>query len=515
MLANKTVVLGITGGIAAYKAAELASKLTQAGAKVHVIMTKSATQFITPLTLRTLTGLPVVTDMFDLASEYSVEHVALAEAADILVIAPATANIIAKIAGGIADDSLTTTVLATLAPVVVAPAMNVNMYENSITQDNLAKLKKRGFIIIDPEYGRLASGKMGMGRLAHLEKILGTIRQVLGRSDDLAGRRIVVTAGGTQEAIDPVRYIGNHSSGKMGYALAEAARDRGADVTLVTAPTALPDPAGIEVVHITSAAEMKKAVTKATAKCDALIMAAAVADYAPKSVAKGKIKKAVTGPEWALEVVRTPDILSDVKGDFIRVGFAAETTDKLMEHAKKDELEKKNLDLVAANDISAPDSGFNVDTNRVILISRGGKVENLPLMSKREVADKILDRVAGMVGKKAQEVVGEHAQDIFGTQSIFTGRVTAKDLIDADILRVGQTIYGTHERTKTKYEGKVLNDGSIELAQSGKRFPSLNAAAVYIEGRNTNCWVWWHTTRENGSERILDELRKEYRSRRG
>ncbi|HLB27929.1 MAG TPA: bifunctional phosphopantothenoylcysteine decarboxylase/phosphopantothenate--cysteine ligase CoaBC, partial [Dehalococcoidales bacterium] len=225
MLTNKTVVLGITGGIAAYKAADLASKLTQAGAKVEVIMTKAATEFISPLTLRTLTGRQVVTDMFELASEFSVEHVALAERADIAVIAPATADIIAKMAVGIADDSLTTTVLATLAPVVVAPAMNVNMWENSVTRDNIAKLKKRGFIIIDPEYGRLASGKMGMGRLAELEKIMAAINQVLGKGDDLAGKRIVVTAGGTREAIDPVRFIGNHSSGKMGYALAEAARD--------------------------------------------------------------------------------------------------------------------------------------------------------------------------------------------------------------------------------------------------------------------------------------------------
>ncbi len=403
MLTNKTIVLGITGGIAAYKAADLASKLTQAGAKVNVIMTKAATEFITPLTLRSLTHQPVVTDMFELASEFSIEHVALAEAADIVVIAPATADIIAKIASGIADDSLTTTVLATLAPVVVAPAMNVNMYQNSITQENLAKLKTRGFIIIDPEYGRLASGKMGMGRLADIEKIIGAVRQMLGKNGDLAGRRIVVTAGGTQEAIDPVRYIGNHSSGKMGYALAEAARDRGAKVTLVTAPTALPDPVGIEVVHIISAIEMKEAVTKATVKADALIMAAAVADYQPKSVAGGKIKKAVTGPEWAMELVRTPDILSDVKGSFIRVGFAAETTEKLMEHARKDELEKKNLDLVAANDISAPDSGFNVDTNKVILISKDGEVEDLPLMSKREVADEILDRVVGLMGKKGEK----------------------------------------------------------------------------------------------------------------
>lgn len=411
MLTNKTVVLGITGGIAAYKTAELASKLTQGGAKVEVIMTKSATEFITALTLRNLTGRPVVTDMFELASEFSVQHVALAERADIVLIAPATANIIAKLAVGIADDSLTTTVLATRAPVVLAPAMNDNMWQNSITQENVAKLKKRGFVVIEPEYGRLASGKMGVGRLAENEKIIGTVRQVLGRNGDLAGKRIVVTAGGTQEAIDAVRYIGNHSSGKMGYALAEAARDRGAAVTLVTAPTALPDPAGIEVVHITSAVEMKEAVTKATAQCDALLMAAAVADYRPKSVSEGKIRKVVKGAEWSLELMRTPDILADVKGDFIRVGFAAETTERLMEHATKDELETKNLDLVAANDISAPNSGFNVDTNKVILISKGGKVEELPLMTKREVADKILDRVVGLMPPSESPLVAA-SQDI-------------------------------------------------------------------------------------------------------
>jgi len=403
MLTNKTVVLGITGGIAAYKAADLASKLTQAGAKVEVIMTKAATEFITPLTLRTLTGRPVVTDMFELASEFSVEHVALAERADIVVIVPATADIIAKIAAGIADDSLTTTVLATLAPVVVAPAMNVNMWENSVTRDNIAKLKKRGFIIIDPEYGRLASGKMGMGRLAELEKILGAVNQVLGRSDDLAGKRIVVTAGGTREAIDPVRFIGNHSSSKMGYALAEAARDRGAQVTLVTAPTALPDPAGIEVVHITSAAEMKKAVAKAVVRTDALIGAAAVADYQPKNAAKSKIKKEAAGAGLTLELVKTPDIISDVKGNFIKVGFAAETED-IVENARK-KLQNKQLDLIVANDVTSPDSGFNVDTNKVTLISRGGpssagRIESLPLMTKREVADKVLDKVVGLVGEK-------------------------------------------------------------------------------------------------------------------
>ncbi len=397
MLANKTIVLGITGSIAAYKAADIASKLTQAGARVEVVMTESATKFIAPLTLRSITGRPVVTDMFELASEFSIEHIALAEAADVVVIAPATANIIAKLASGIADDMLTCTVLATKAPIILAPAMNVNMFENSITQDNLAKLKARGFTIVDPAYGRLASGKMGLGRLAEVEEIIGTIKQVLGRSGDLAGKRIVVTAGGTQEPIDPVRHIGNRSSGKMGYAVAEAARDRGAVVSLITAPTSLPDPAGIEVVPIRTATEMKEAVAKAVAQADGLIMAAAVADYQPKSVAEAKIKK--DSPSLTLELIRTPDILTEVKGNFIRVGFAAESED-IVANAKQ-KLEKKQLDIIVANDITDSSSGFGTDTNKVTLIDRNGNVENLPLLTKREVADRILDRVVELLAKKA------------------------------------------------------------------------------------------------------------------
>ncbi|MFC1847375.1 bifunctional phosphopantothenoylcysteine decarboxylase/phosphopantothenate--cysteine ligase CoaBC [Chloroflexota bacterium] len=392
---NKTIVLGITGSIAAYKAADIASKLTQAGAKVEVVMTESATMFVDPLTFRSLTGRPVVTDMFELASEFSIEHVTLAEAADVVVIAPATANIIAKLAAGIADDALTCTVLATGAPVIVAPAMNVNMFHNSITQDNLAKLKARGFTIVDPAYGRLASGKMGLGRLAEVEQIIGTAQQVLGMSGNLAGRRIVVTAGGTQEAIDPVRFVGNRSSGKMGYAVAEAARDRGARVTLITAPTSLPEPVGIEVTQVETAVQMKEAVAKATAQTDALIMAAAVADYQPRSTASQKIKKEASGSDLTLEMVKTPDILAEAKGNFLRVGFAAET-EAHVENARK-KLKDKQLDIIAANDVTSPDSGFGVDTNRVTLIDRDGKVEELPLMTKREVADKILDKVAGMM----------------------------------------------------------------------------------------------------------------------
>ena len=398
MLANKTVILGITGSLAAYKAADIASKLTQAGARVEVIMTESATRFIAPLTLRNITGRPVVTDMFELASEFSIEHVALAEAADVVAIAPATASLIARLAAGISDDMLTVTVLATKAPVILAPAMNVNMFENSITQDNLAKLKARGFTIVDPAYGRLASGKVGLGRLADVDKIIGTIKQVLGRGGDLAGKRMVVTAGGTQEPIDPVRHIGNRSSGKMGYAIAEAARDRGASVTLVTAPTSLPEPVGMEVVHIETAAQMKEAVAEATSQADALIMAAAVADYQPKSAAKAKIKKET--PSLTLELIRTPDILTEVKGDFLKVGFAAESEDIVANARQK--LEKKQLDIIVANDITDADSGFGVDTNKVTLIDRDGKVENLPLLTKREVADRILDRVVELLAKKAR-----------------------------------------------------------------------------------------------------------------
>ncbi|MFC1909379.1 bifunctional phosphopantothenoylcysteine decarboxylase/phosphopantothenate--cysteine ligase CoaBC [Chloroflexota bacterium] len=395
MLTNKTIVLGITGGIAAYKAADIASKLTQAGAKVEVVMTESATRLITPLTLRNITGRPVVTDIFELASEHSVEHIALAEAADVVVIAPATANTIAKLAAGIADNMLGCVVLATTSPVIVAPAMNDNMLQNSVTQENLAKLKARGFIIIDPAHGRLASGKKGWGRLAETEVIISTIHQVAGRSGDLAGKRIVVTAGGTLEPIDPVRYVGNRSSGKMGYALAEAARDRGAAVSLITAATALPEPAGVEVIHSETVNQMKAAVDKACAQADVLIMAAAPADYQPRTAASQKIKKDAAG--LTLELVRTPDILAEVKGSFLKIGFSAET-ENLVENARG-KLEQKQLDLMIANDITAADSGFAADTNRVTIIDRDGKAEELPLLTKREVAEKVLDRVVGMLIK--------------------------------------------------------------------------------------------------------------------
>jgi phosphopantothenoylcysteine decarboxylase/phosphopantothenate--cysteine ligase len=396
-LKDKTVVLGVTGSIAAYKAVELASQLTQAGARVEVIMTEAATEFIAPLTFRNITGRPVVTKMFELASEYSVEHVALAEAADVVVIVPATADIIARIAVGIADDMLCCTVLATKAPVIVAPAMHAAMYQNQVTQDNLAKLKARSFTIVGPDYGRLASGGMGLGRLVDVNEILGTICQVLGRNRDLAGRRIVVTAGGTQEPVDPVRCLTNRSSGKMGYALAEAARDRGAKVVLVSAPSALPKPVGVDVVNVGTAQEMYEAVKKAVSKADALIMAAAVADYRPRKVSRSKIKRELAA-SLTLELERTPDILIEVKGKFLRVGFAAESENLVAN--TKGKLKKKRLDLIVANDITAEGSGIGADTNQVVIIDRKDKVEKLPLLPKREVADRILDRIAEFLAKK-------------------------------------------------------------------------------------------------------------------
>ena len=396
MLTDKIIVLGITGSIAAYKAAEVASQLTQAGARVNVIMTKEAIQFISPVTFRAITGRPVVTEMFNLTSEFSIEHVSLAEAADIVVIAPATANIIAKIAAGIADDMLCCTVLATKAPVVVAPAMEANMYGNQITRDNLSKLEKRSFITVGPAWGRLASGKEGLGRLADIDDIIGTIRKVLGGNRDLAGKYIVVTAGGTQEPIDPARYISNRSSGKMGYALAEAAHDRGAKVSLITAPVSLSGPAGIDIVHVATAQEMYQAVKNNVSGADALIMAAAVADYRPARTAGEKIKKGETG--LTLELELTQDILGSVEGDFIKVGFAAESSN-LVERAKQKLLEKK-LDLIVANDITVTGSGFGADDNLVTIINREGKIDSLPLLPKREVADKILDKVLQLLSKR-------------------------------------------------------------------------------------------------------------------
>ena len=396
MLQGKNIILGITGGIAAYKSADIASKLCQAGARVDVIMTEAAQKLITPLTLRNITGRPVVTSLWELASEYNVEHIALAEAADLVLIAPATANTIARMAVGIADDMLTCVVLATEAPVVVAPAMNDVMYRSPITQLNIADLKSRGFIFIEPEYGRLASGKTGQGRLPKTETIITTVESVLARKKDLTDRRIIVTAGGTREPIDPVRHIGNRSSGKMGYAIAEAARDRGAEVTLITGPTYLPRPANIDVIDIITVADLKTAVMNEIRGADALIMAAAVSDFRVANPAEHKIKK--RGDHLMLELVPNEDFLPEVPDSLVKVGFAAESEDLLINARRK--LLEKRLDFIVANDITRPDAGFDVETNKVTIIDKSGNITDLPLMSKREVAEHIIDHVVTLIREK-------------------------------------------------------------------------------------------------------------------
>jgi phosphopantothenoylcysteine decarboxylase/phosphopantothenate--cysteine ligase len=402
MLTNKTIVLGITGGIAAYKGADLASKLVQAGAKVRVIMTKNAQKFVTPLTFEAITTTAVITDMFETTAEHRINHVALSEIADAVVIAPATANIMAKLANGMADDMLTTTVLATRAPVIIAPAMHSQMYQSPVTQENEEKLRSRGFHIIPPASGRLASGGYGPGRFPDTEVIIGFINRSLGKKGDLAGKKIVVTSGGTQEPIDPVRVITNRSSGKMGYAIAEAARDRGAAVTLITTPTAITKPVEVEIIPVDTAIQMKAAVEKAVAQTDALIMAAAVADFQVKNVSVNKIKK--EKGNITLEMISTPDILSEVDGDFLKIGFAAESRDLLANARKK--VEKKHLDLIVANDITEANSGFGTDTNKVTLIGKDGTIESLPLLSKREVADRILDRIVELFSTRTGPDVG-------------------------------------------------------------------------------------------------------------
>jgi len=393
---EKTVLLGVTGSIAAYKGVEVASRLTQDGLKIDVVMTKSATEFVTPLSFRSVTHRPVITDMFAAPEEYEIEHIALAERADAVLICPATANIIAKLAVGIADDMLSCVVLATRAPVLVAPAMNVHMWDNVVTQENLARLRGRGFKVIEPGHGSLACGEVGQGRLAELDSILSAVRLVLDRKDDLAGKHIVVTAGGTQEPIDPVRLICNRSSGKMGYALAQAATERGATVTLVTAPTSLSAPAGVELVPVETALEMREAVLRAAKDAAALIMAAAVADYRPATAARSKLKKE-DFPLMQLELIRNPDIISEVSGPVVKVGFAAES-DNLIQNATA-KLKNKGLHLMVANSITEPGSGFGADTNKVTLIDAHGHVEELPLMPKPEAAHRILDKVVSLLSE--------------------------------------------------------------------------------------------------------------------
>lgn len=391
-IAQSSITLGVSGSIACYKAVDLASKLTQAGALVDAILTKEAAQFITPLTFRSITHRAVTSDVFDPQSELSVNHVALAERSHAVIVAPATAHTIAKIAHGLADDALTATILATQAPLIVAPAMDAHMYDNAATQQNIATLRSRGCVIAGPAQGRLASGLMGMGRLLETPDLLGCIRQTLARKGDLAGRKIVVSAGGTQEPIDPVRVIANHSSGKMGYAVAEAARDRGADVALVSTPTALPDPYGIRIARVQTALQMQRAVERECADAHALIMAAAVADWRPANASAQKVKKG-DADVWSIDLVKNPDIVAGISGErLVKVGFAAESEDLLANAQSK--LRAKGLRLIAANDITASDSGFGVDTNKVILLDSDGSRQDLPLMSKYDVGHEILDRVA-------------------------------------------------------------------------------------------------------------------------
>ena len=389
-LADKHVLLGVTGSIACYKAIDLASKLTQAGALVDTVMSYGATQFVTPLAFRSITHRDVVTDTFDADSEYSHQHVTLARRAEIVVIAPATVHTIAKLAAGLADDPLTTTVIATSAPLLVAPAMDANMFDHPATQENIARLRARGVIIAGPAPGRLASGLVGMGRLLEPQELLGHISAALGRDGDLSGRTVVVSAGGTMEPIDPVRVITNHSSGKMGYALAEAVRDRGGSAVLVTASTGLPAPPLVNVVPVSTAQQMCDAVLEHVKSADALIMAAAVADYRPATEAEQKIKK--SAGELSIDLTKTTDILETARGNFVKVGFSAESQN-LVENAKV-KVKSKGLDLMVANDITEPNSGFGADTNRVSLIDHELNVEDLPLLSKYDVSNHILDRVA-------------------------------------------------------------------------------------------------------------------------
>lgn len=392
-LDGKNVVVGVTGGIAAYKAVEVVSRLRKAGASVHVIMTREATEFVTELTFREISGSPVAVDMWAKVTQHNVEHIALATLADIMLIVPATANIIAKAAVGIADDMLSTTILATKAPLFFAPAMNTNMYENPVTQENIDRLRSRGAHIIEPASGQLACGTSGKGRLPEPVDIVQQVVDYFTTSNELQGRKILVTAGGTIEPIDPVRYIANRSTGRMGYAIAEAAAAKGAEVVLVSGPTNLAEPADVRVVKISTAREMQQAVEAEFATTDAVIMSAAVADYRPETVADNKIKKSDDALE--LKLVRNPDILLGLgakKAQQILVGFAAETTN-VDEYARR-KLAKKNLDYIVANDVSQADAGFGVATNRVKIFTRDGAVTAYPLMSKRELADIIIARVA-------------------------------------------------------------------------------------------------------------------------
>jgi phosphopantothenoylcysteine decarboxylase/phosphopantothenate--cysteine ligase len=399
MLKSRQIVLGVTGGIAAYKAAEFVRLLTKAEANVHVVMTRNAQEFVTPLTFQTLSGNPVATETFSLLEESKIGHVALADLAEMIVILPATANIIGKIANGIADDFLSTMVMASKAPVLFVPSMNVNMWENKALQKNLTTLLEMGYHFVEPGVGELACHWYGKGRLAELDEVVEKMEDLFSPKD-LKGERILVTAGPTQEPIDPVRFITNHSTGKMGFALAQVAGRRGSEVILVTGPTFLSLPRrDIEVFHVRTAEEMRKTVLAHVERCSVVIKAAAVSDYRPKVVSQNKLKKG--DPSLSLELEQTTDILQEIgkrKGERILVGFAAETED-LMANARK-KLVEKNLDLIIANDVAQPGVGFGHDTNQIKILFPSGEMKDLPLMSKEEASVIILDEVVKLKQKR-------------------------------------------------------------------------------------------------------------------
>jgi phosphopantothenoylcysteine decarboxylase/phosphopantothenate--cysteine ligase len=396
MLAGKRILLGVTGSIAAYKAVELLRELTRRGAEVRCAMTESATRFVAPLTFQSLSRRPVLTDLYAQDYEGQIAHIAAAGGADLFLVAPATAHTLAKFAHGLADDFLTNLFLAATCPVLLAPAMDAEMWRHPATQANVATLRQRGVQFVGPASGELASGLTGPGRLAEPAEIVGAVEALFARARDLAGRSVLVTAGPTYEPLDPVRFVGNRSSGRMGFALAEAAAARGARVLLVTGPTHLAPPPGVECIRVQTTQEMYEAVLARAEGTDAIIKAAAPADYRAAKVAPAKIKK---GREiLTLELTPTPDILAELarrKGASVLVGFAAET-EELVANARE-KLRKKNLDLVVANDVGAKDAGFAAETNRVTLVSGNGEVEALPLLSKQEVAHRILDRVARLL----------------------------------------------------------------------------------------------------------------------
>lgn len=399
-LTGKEIVLGVTGGIAAYKSAEIVSRLRHSGANVHVIMTRNATEFIAPLTFQTLSANQVVTDTFEAPEYWNIEHVALAKLADIFVVAPATANILAKMASGIADDMLSTTLLATKAQILVAPAMNTGMWTAPATQNNVKVLKERGVRMIGPESGMLACGDEGAGRMSEPEMIVEEICRILSRKQDYAGKKVLITAGATRERLDPVRFITNDSSGKMGFAIAEAARDRGAEVTVIRGSVTAEIPAGIHMIRIESARELYDAMMQKAPEQDVIIQAAAVSDYRPAEQKDRKIKKE-SGSDLTLILTENPDIAKAVgeqkKPGQTLVGFAAET-DNLLKNAKS-KLGKKKLDLIVANDVTKPGAGFNVDTNIAVLITSDGSTEE-PLQTKRQLAERILDKVLEIRNKQ-------------------------------------------------------------------------------------------------------------------